>query len=77
MSPELILYVEKQANHELQAARDYPAHVLLHWFIREQVEEEAWSDKLLVKVREATCAGALLNPDRYITQILSSDSIET
>jgi len=25
--------------------------VMLHWFISEQVEEEAWSDKLLVKTR--------------------------
>ena len=53
------------------AVKDYPAQVLLHWFINEQVEEEAWSDKLLVKTREATCAGAMLNLDRHITKILN------
>jgi len=25
------------------ATRDYPAQVLMHWFIKEQVEEEAWA----------------------------------
>jgi ferritin len=56
------------------AEKDYPAQVLLHWFIGEQVEEEAWSDKLLVKTREAVCAGALLNLDRHLTKILQGDS---
>jgi ferritin len=56
------------------AEKDYPAQVLLHWFISEQVEEEAWSDKLLVKTREATCAGSLMNLDRHLSKILSGDS---
>ncbi|MGA2177718.1 MAG: ferritin [Verrucomicrobiota bacterium] len=56
------------------AEKDYPAQVLLHWFISEQVEEEAWSDKLLVKTREATCAGALSSLDRHLSKILSGDS---
>jgi ferritin len=55
------------------AEKDYPAQVLLHWFINEQVEEEAWSDKLLVKTREAGCAGALLNLDRHLEKILRGD----
>lgn len=58
------------------AAKDYPAQVMLHWFINEQVEEEAWSDKLLVKVREAGCAGALMNLDRHLEKILGTDSEE-
>lgn len=53
------------------AEKDYPAQVMLHWFINEQVEEEAWSDKLLSKTRGATCAGALMNLDRHIEKILS------
>ena len=53
------------------AEKDYPAQVLLHWFIEEQVEEEAWSDKLVAKVREATCAGALANLDRHIVKELT------
>jgi ferritin len=56
------------------AEKDYPAQVMLHWFINEQVEEEAWSDKLLVKTREAGCAGALLNLDRHLEKILAGDS---
>ncbi len=56
------------------AEKDYPAQVMLHWFISEQVEEEAWSDKLLVKTREATCAGALSSLDRHLAKILSGDS---
>ena len=56
------------------AEKVYPAQVLLHWFISEQVEEEAWSDKLLVKTREAGCAGALLNLDRHLEKILAGDA---
>jgi ferritin len=56
------------------AEKDYPAQVMLHWFINEQVEEEAWSDKMLVKTREATCAGATLNLDRHLSKILSGTS---
>lgn len=58
------------------AEKDYPAQVMLHWFINEQVEEEAWSDKLLVKTKEATCAGALSNLDRHIEKILASGEDE-
>jgi ferritin len=56
------------------AEKDYPGQVLLHWFISEQVEEEAWSDNLLVKTREATCAGALSSLDRHLSKVLSGDS---
>jgi ferritin len=56
------------------AEKDYPAQMLLHWFISEQVEEEAWSDKLLVKTREANCPGALSSLDRHLHKILSADS---
>ncbi len=49
---------------------DYPAQILLHWFISEQVEEEAWTDKMVAKVRTATCAGALLCLDRHISKEL-------
>ena len=56
------------------AEKDYPAQVLLHWFIGEQVEEEAWSDQLLAKVRDAGCAGALLSLDRHVEKILGGQS---
>ncbi len=56
------------------AAKDYAAQVMLHWFINEQVEEEAWSDKMLVKVQEATCPGALQMLDRHILKELRKKS---
>lgn len=52
-------------------AKDYATQVMLHWFINEQVEEEAWSDKMLVKVQEATCPGALQMLDRHIVKELA------
>jgi len=56
------------------AEKDYPAQILLHWFISEQVEEEAWSEKLLVKAREANCAGAMSSLDRHLHKILFGDA---
>lgn len=58
------------------AEKDYPAQVMLHWFINEQVEQEAWSDKLLVKTREASCAGALSTLDRHVEKILAGDGAD-
>ncbi len=55
------------------AANDYPAQVLLHWFINEQVEEEAWTSEMVDRVQAATCAGSALDLDRHITKLLESD----
>jgi ferritin len=55
------------------AARDYPAQVLMHWFINEQVEEEAWAAELVDRVRAATCAGSLLELDRHVEKLLGGD----
>jgi len=55
------------------AARDYPAQVLLHWFINEQVEEEAWCQEMVERVEAATCAGGLLDLDRHIERYLEGD----
>lgn len=52
------------------AAKDYPAQVMLHWFIHEQVEEEAWTAEMVARVEAATCAGALLDLDRHIERLL-------
>jgi len=52
-------------------AEDYPTQVMLHWFIAEQVEEEAWSDKMLAKTKQASCAGALTYLDRHIIKELA------
>jgi ferritin len=54
------------------AAKDYPAQVLLHWFIQEQVEEEAWTAEMVARVETASCAGALLDMDRHIERLLEA-----
>ena len=55
------------------AAKDYPAQVLMHWFIQEQVEEEAWAAEMVDRVQGATCAGSFLDLDRHIEKILGTD----
>jgi ferritin len=51
------------------AAKDYPAQVLMHWFIAEQVEEEAWAAELVARVDDATCAGSLSDLDRHSEEL--------
>ncbi len=58
------------------AAKDYPAQVLMHWFISEQVEEEAWCLEMVERVQAATCAGGLSDLDRHIERYLEADSPE-
>jgi ferritin len=55
------------------AAKDYPAQVLLHWFINEQVEEENWATELIDRVERATCAGSRDELDRHIEKILAGE----
>jgi ferritin len=55
------------------ANKDYPTQVLMHWFIKEQVEEEAWAAELVDRVRAATCAGSLLDLDRHVEKLLGND----
>jgi len=52
-------------------AKDYPAQVLMHWFINEQVEEEAWAEEMVERVQAATCAGSLSDVDRHIERYLA------
>lgn len=56
-----------------QAAKDYPAQVLMHWFINEQVEEEDWSTEMVDRVQAATCAGGLSDLDRHIERYLEQE----
>lgn len=63
-----------QAYEAAVAAKDYPAQVLLHWFIKEQVEEEAWAAEMVDRVQTATCAGSLLDLDRHIEKLLEPDA---
>jgi ferritin len=55
------------------AAKDLPAQVLMHWFISEQVEEEAWADEMVDRVESASCAGSLSDLDRHIERYLAAD----
>jgi ferritin len=55
------------------AAKDYPAQVLMHWFINEQVEEEDWSNEMVDRVQAATCAGSLSDLDRHIARYLEEE----
>jgi ferritin len=57
-------------------ARDYPAQVLMQWFINEQVEEEAWCLEMVERVQAATCAGGLSDLDRHIERYLADDKGE-
>ena len=53
------------------AAKDYPSQVLMHWFIKEQVEEEAWCVEMIDRVENASCAGSLSDLDRHIVKLLA------
>ncbi len=55
------------------SAKDYPAQVLMHWFINEQVEEEDWSAEMVDRVAAATCAGGLSDLDRHIERYLEDE----
>jgi ferritin len=55
------------------AAKDYPAQVLMQWFINEQVEEEDWSNEMVERVRNASCAGSLSDLDRHIARYLEEE----
>jgi ferritin len=55
------------------AAKDYPAQVLMHWFINEQVEEEDWAAEMVERIQEATCAGSLSTLDRHIERYLEEE----
>ena len=55
------------------AAKDYPAQVLLHWFINEQIEEEDWANEMVERVQLAACAGGLSDLDRHIERYLEQE----
>ena len=42
----------------------------MHWFINEQVEEEAWAVEMVERVRDASCAGGMAALDRHIMRFL-------
>jgi ferritin len=54
-------------------AKDYPAQVLMHWFIDEQVEEEDWSTEMVERTEAATSIGGLSYLDRHIERYLEQE----
>ncbi len=55
------------------AAKDYPAQVLMQWFITEQVEEEAWCLEMVERIQAASCAGGMSDLDRHIERYLEKE----
>ena len=58
------------------SSKDYPAQVLMHWFIQEQVEEEQWTTEMVERVREATSPAGLWALDRHIERFLTDRLFE-
>ena len=54
-------------------ARDYPAQVLMHWFVAEQVEEEDWATEMVERVQSAGSAGGVVYLDRHIERYLEEE----
>ena len=54
-------------------AKDYPAQVLMHGFINEQVEEEDWSTEMVERTQAATSRGGLTYFDRHIARYLEEE----
>jgi len=53
--------------------KDYPAQMLLQWFINEQVEEEKWADEMVERIEVAGCSGGLMDLDRHIERYLADE----
>jgi ferritin len=49
---------------------DYPVQMMLQWFINEQVEEEAWGEKMVAKVERASCGGGSFYLDHHLEKEL-------
>lgn len=52
---------------------DYPSQIMLQWFIKEQVEEEAWASRL-VKLADMCGTGAgLMQLDRHAEKMITGE----
>ncbi len=59
-----------QAYEAALKEADFAAQVALHWFIDEQVEEEAWCDEMVARVEGAGSPAGLMALDRHIERYL-------
>jgi ferritin len=60
-----------QAYEAAVREKDYPAQVLLQWYISEQVEEEAWCDEMVARAETSTSEGGMQALDRHIERYLA------
>ena len=51
--------------------KDYAAQVFLHWYINEQVEEEAWCDEMVTRAESSITEGGMQALDRHIERYLA------
>ena len=56
--------------------KDYAAQVLLHWYIQEQVEEEAWCDEMVARAESSTSEGGMQALDRHLERYLTDRAHE-
>ena len=74
LAHELSVTASINAIYDLsKAEKDPKTELMLHWFINEQVEEEAWAAEMVDRVKGATCAGSLSDLDRHIERLLAGD----
>lgn len=66
-----------QAYDSALAVKDYAAQVMLHWFINEQVEEEAWTDEMVARAESSTTPGGMQALDRHLERYLSDRGHDT
>jgi len=65
IKPNVITEIERQLNHELAAAHGYQALCLVR-------KSKAWTDEMIERVRDASCAGGLGDLDRHIERYLTA-----
>lgn len=61
----------QQAYEAALKQKDYAAQVLLHWYINEQVEEEAWCAEMVARAESSTSEGGMQALDRHIERYLA------
>jgi ferritin len=66
-----------QAYEAALREKDFPAQVLLQWFISEQVEEEDWADEMVDRVEAAGCSGGIMDLDRHIERYLADNVVDS
>lgn len=45
----------------------------MQWFINEQVEKDAWTAEMVMRVEPATCSGGLQGLEGHVLELLEDD----